>query len=171
MTTEQFRRELDTAEGFISLGMLEEAVNVLEDLPSQLKVTTEVISLHIAILVRAGSYLKASYLAETLSFSEPGSLEKALDVASYRNTASAPKEALEWLESIRKRWEGEAGFHYCLAQCHSALGNAEQMKAELKTACDLDEELKMKAAYDPAFEEIFGAESRLKTLGPRPLEL
>ncbi|GEP43888.1 TPR end-of-group domain-containing protein [Brevifollis gellanilyticus] len=60
-------------------------------------------------------------------------------------------------EIIKKLREGSAGFHYCLAQCHSALGDVEQMKAELKTACDLEEELKMKAAHDPAFEEMFGA--------------
>lgn len=157
MTTEQFRQQLNAATGFISLGMLGEAVNVLEDLPSQLKITTEVISLHIAILLKSGSYLKASYLAETLAMGDPGSLEKTLDIARYRNAAGAFKEALEWLESIRKRWEGAAGFHYCLAQCHSGLGDVEQMKAELKTAFDLDEELKIQAAHDPAFEGIFGA--------------
>lgn len=97
-------------------------------------------------------------LSETLSFSDPGSLDKGLNVARYRTTAGTPKEALEWLESIRKRWEGAAGFHYALAQCHSSLGNAEQMKVELKTAFDLDEALKMKAAHDPAFEMIFGPE-------------
>ena len=34
------------------------------------------------------------------------------------------------------------------------------MKAELKTAFDLDEELKMKATHDPAFEGIFGPEQK-----------
>jgi hypothetical protein len=54
MNASQFLKEITAVEGYIELGLLEEAANRLEELPSDLKATAEVVDLHIRILVEEG---------------------------------------------------------------------------------------------------------------------
>ena len=108
MTAQEFKKKCEAVEGYTALGLLDDANNILEDLPSELKITTDVITLHMAILLKAGEYLKASYLAETLSMSEPDDVDRLLMVARYRYKAGAFNEALEWLMSVQKKCSGDA---------------------------------------------------------------
>lgn len=110
-----------------SLELLEEAANKLEDLPSQLKTTAEVTNLHVRILVADGEFLKTSFLAETLSLSDPESFEKAMAVAQYRVAAKVPIEALEWLRKCEHLWQHNGEYHYLLAQCYSMFGDGERI--------------------------------------------
>lgn len=139
-----------------SLELLEEAANKLEDLPSQLKATAEVINLHVRILVADGEFLKASFLAETLSLSDPVSFEKAMAVAQYRLAAKVPHEALEWLRKCEHRWQHNGEYHYLLAQCYSLLGDRDEMKSHLNTALAINNNLRSLAIDDPCFEFLFG---------------
>lgn len=79
---------------------------------SEPKITKDVITLHMAILLKAGEYLNASYLAETLCMSEPDDVDRLLMVARYRYKAGAFNEGLEWLMSVQKKCSGDAYFHY-----------------------------------------------------------
>jgi len=64
---------LRESEGYCELQMWEAAWNVLEDLPSHLKVTGEVLERRVSILVGAGEMPKALMLAESLSTAIPDS--------------------------------------------------------------------------------------------------
>ncbi len=135
------------------MGLLEDAANKLEDLPSHFKTTAEVIALHVRIFVADGEFLKASFLAETLSLSEPESSQKAINVAWLKYQAGAYTEAQQWLNRVKS---DTAAFHYLKAQCHGRLGENSEMKSALHLALELDGSLKMKALDDPAFSQIFG---------------
>lgn len=158
MNASQFLKEITAVEGFIELGLLEEAADKLEDLPSTFKTTAEVIALHVRILVAEGQFLKASFLAETLSMSDPDSLEKAMNVGVLKYQAGEYHEALQWLDRMKTQ---TALSHYLKAQCYGRLSEHEEMKASLRQAFGLDESLKMKALDDPAFENVFGEEKSL----------
>ena len=123
----------------------DEANNILEDLPSELKITKDVITLHMAILLKAGEYLKASYLAETLSMSEPDDVDRLLMVARYRYKAGEFRDSLAWLMYVQKKCSGDAYFHYLCAQCHAALGDQDAAKDSLKKVSAMSEDLKMRA--------------------------
>jgi predicted Zn-dependent protease len=156
MTAQEFKKKCEAVEGYTALGLLDDANNILEDLPSELKITMDVITLHMAILLKAGEYLKASYLAETLSLSEPDDVDRLLMVARYRYKAGAFNEALEWLMSVEKKCSEDAYFHYLCAQCHAALGDQDTAKDSLKKVSAMSEDLKMRAVHDPVFDFIFG---------------
>jgi thioredoxin-like negative regulator of GroEL len=94
MTAEDFKKICDTAEGYIDLGMLDDAAHLLEDVPTNLRITKEVIVLHMTILLKSGQSLKASYLAENLSFGDPDNVGLALEVAHLKFDAGEHSEAL-----------------------------------------------------------------------------
>ena len=156
MTAEDFKKTCDAVEGYTALDLLDEATNILEDLPSELKISKEVITLHMSILLKAKDYLKASYLAETLSMSEPDDVDRMLIVARYRYQAGENKDALDWLMSVQKKCSEDAYFHYLCAQCQAALGDQETAKDSLKKVSAMSEDLKMRAVHDPMFDFIFG---------------
>ena len=108
------------------------------------------------ILLKAGEYLKASYLAETLSMSEPDDVDRLLMVARYRYKAGEYADALAWLMSVQKKCSEDAYFHYLCAQCHAALGDEDTAKDSLKKVSAMSEDLKMRAVHDPVFDFIFG---------------
>ncbi len=56
MTADEFKKQCEAVEGYTALGLLDEANNILEDLPSALKITKDVITLHMTILLKAGEY-------------------------------------------------------------------------------------------------------------------
>lgn len=156
MTTDEFKKQCEAVEGYTALGLLDEANNILEDLPSELKITKDVITLHMAILLKADEYLKASYLAETLSMSEPDNVNRLLMVARYRYKAGAFKEGLEWLMSVEKKCSEDAYFHYLCAKYHAALGDQDAAKDSLKIAFKINPDLRLGALGDPVFDFIFG---------------
>lgn len=156
MTAQEFKKKCEAVEGYTALGLLYDATNILEDLPSELKITKDVITLHMAILLKAGEYLKASYLAETLSMSEPDDVDRLLMVARYRYKAGEFSDSLAWLMSVQKKCSGDAYFHYLCAQCHAALGDQDAAKDSLKAAFEINEDLRLGALDDPVFDFIFG---------------
>lgn len=162
MTAQEFKKMCDAVDGYTALGLVGEALNILEDLPPNLKITREVITLHMGILLKSKEYLKVSYLAETLSMSEPENVDRMLDVARYRYQACEFKDALAWLELVAKKCLGHADFHYLSAQCHAAAGDLEQARRSLQKVSVLSENLRMRALDEPAFEAIYGADPTLE---------
>jgi predicted Zn-dependent protease len=159
MTAEQFRKICDTAEGYIDLGLLDDAAQLLEDLPPNLKVTKEVIVLHMTILVKSGQPLKASYLAENLSLGDPDNVGLMLEVAHLRLDAGEATEAIKWLRDVEAKCHSSAVFHHLRDRCYAKLGDWEACRSSLKEAHTIDPELKWKSLEDPAFDTIYGAES------------
>jgi len=161
MTAEQFRKICDKAEGYIELGLLEDALNILDDLPTPAKIYKEVIVLHMAILVKSGQPLKASYLGENLCFGDPANIGLSLEVGQLKHDAGEHTEALKWLKSVEPHCHSSALFHLLRAKCHAALGDFEACKLALHEAHRIDPSLRMNSLNDPAFEAIFGAEPNL----------
>lgn len=156
MPHDEFRRMCEAVEGYTALGLLDEALNILEDLPPNLKITREVITLHMGILLKSKDYLKASYLAESLSLSDPDNKELMMEVAHLRYDAGDPREALDWLNQIDPKCVSLAPYHHLKAKCYAALGDQEKCRHSLTIAHAIDPELKLESLEDPAFESIFG---------------
>lgn len=149
----------DTAEGYIALGLEDVAQNLLEDLPTQAKISKEVITLHMSIFVKSGQPLKASYLGENLCFGDPDNVGLNIEDGQLKHDAGEFTDALAWLVSVEKKCLNDADFHYLSAQCHAAVGDLEQARGSLRKVSVLSENLRMRALDDPAFEAIYGADS------------
>lgn len=161
MTAQEFRKTCDTAEGYMDLGLLEDALNILEDLPTQAKISKEVIILHIRILVKSGQPLKASYLGENLCFGDPDNVGLILEVGQLKHDAGEITEALKWLVSLETKCRDSARFHLLRAKCHASLGDLEACVLALSEAHRIDPDLRMQNLDDPAFEAIYGADPSL----------
>ncbi|MBS0175507.1 MAG: hypothetical protein JSR64_15810 [Nitrospira sp.] len=157
ISRDEFQRVCETAEGYIELGLLEDALNILDDLPTPAKISKEVIVLHMAILVKSGQPLKASYLGENLCFGDPANIGLSLEVGQLKHYAGEFTEALKWLKSAEPHCHSSALFHLLRAKCHSALGDHEACRLALREAHRIDPSLRMNSLNDPAFEAIFGA--------------
>ncbi len=156
MTTEELSRICDTAEGYIELGLLDDAFNLLEDLPTRAKISKEIIVLHMSVLVKAGNPLKASYLGENLCFGDPDNVDLMIEVGQLKHDAGEYTEALKWLQSVEQTCRDSAGFHHLRAKCHAALGDLEAFALALREAHRIDPDLKMQSLEDPVFEGIYG---------------
>lgn len=143
-------------EGYIELGQLEDALNILNDLPTPAKISKEVIVLHMAILVKSGQPLKASYLGENPCFGDSGNIGLSLEVGQLKYDAGEHTEALKWLKSVEPHCHSSALFHLLRAKCHAALGDLEACRLALREAHRIDPSLRMNSLNDPAFEAIFG---------------
>ena len=62
---------LTQAEGYLELGLVDEAWGALDDLPSESQVHFPVLAMRVRILIAAKSWLKAEILAESLTQSMP----------------------------------------------------------------------------------------------------
>lgn len=161
MTAQEFKTICDKAEGYIDLGLLEDAQQLLEDLPTQAKISKEVITLHMRILVKSGQPLKASYLGENLCFGDPANIGLSLEVGQLKHEAGKHTEAIKWLKSVEFNCHESAQFHLLRAKCHAALGDLEACRLALREAHRIDPSLRMNSLNDPAFEAIFGADLNL----------
>jgi predicted Zn-dependent protease len=158
MTAQEFKRACDTAEGYIDLGLFDEAVDVLEDLPTQAKVSKEVITLHMRILVKSGQPLKASYLGENLCFGDPDDVALMIEVGQLKHAAGEYTEALKWLRSVEIKCSSSAQFHLLRAKNYASLGDLEACVLALREAHRIDPSLRMQSLSDPAFEAIYGSD-------------
>lgn len=147
---------LNAAEGYIELGLLEDAFNLLEDLPTRAKISKEVIILHMSILVKSGNPLKASYLGENLCFGDPDNVGLMIEVGQLKHDADEFTQALKWLQSVEKTCQNSASFHLLRAKCHASLGDLDACALALREAHRIEPGLKMQSAEDPAFEAIYG---------------
>lgn len=162
MSHDEFRRVCDAVDGYIDLGLFEEALKILEDLPTRAKISKEVIILHIRILVKSGQPLKASYLAENLCFGDPDNVGLILEVGQLKHDAGEFTEALKWLMSVESKCRSSARFHLLRAKSHASLGDVEACALALREAHRIDPDLRMQNLEDPAFEAIYGADPNLK---------
>lgn len=159
ISRDEFQRVCETAEGYIELGLLEDALNILDGLPTPAKISTEVIVLHMAILVKSGQQLKASYLGENLCFGDPGNVVLSLEVGQLKHVAGEHTEAIKWLKSVEPHCHSSALFHLLRAKCHAALGDFEACKIALQRAHAIDPDMRVQSVEDPRFEAIFGADA------------
>lgn len=164
MSNGGFIKICDQVEGYIDLGLLDDALNILEDLPSQAKISKEVITLHMQILVKSGQLLKASYLGENLCFGDPENVGLMLEVGQLKHDAGEFTDALKWLMSVESKWRDAAKFHLLRAKCHASLGDLEACALALREAHRIEPELRMQSLDDPAFEAIYGADPSLTSL-------
>lgn len=163
MTKGEFLKTCEKAEGYIDLGLLEDAQKILEDFPTPAKISKGVITLHMRILVKSGQPLKASYLGENHCFGDPENVGLMIEVGQLKHAAGEFTDALKWLGYVEHKCRDSAQFHLLRAKCHASLGDVEASVLALREAHRIYPDLRIQSLDDPAFDAIYGEDPTSST--------
>ena len=155
MTADNYDHICQKADGYITLGLIEKAWEILDQLPPEAKTTEDVISLQVEILLKSNEPLKASFLAESLAYMHPDDPEVLVLPAKYKVQAGDTHAALAWLQIVGAKCQSHAEYHYLVAQCLVTMGNTPEAIESLGFAFQLDRDLRLRALNDPAFERLW----------------
>ena len=116
------------AEGYLELGMLEDAMQEYERLSPQTKQSVEGLALLMEIHRAAGNAAELESVAEQLCIIDPDNVDRWIDLAlSLRSVASARELLLEAAD----RFPDTALVHFHLARLECSLGNLALAKEHL----------------------------------------
>ncbi len=133
-------------EGYVDLGLFDEAFNVLRRLSSELGLTNNVVELFAHVLTKTDDSIGDARISEALRGGEPPVADPMLLVAHLRYRAGDFSTALDWLRCVEPLCIGTAEFHYLSAQCHAGLGDFEQATRSLQRVAFMTESLRTLSA-------------------------
>jgi tetratricopeptide (TPR) repeat protein len=147
---------LDTALGYLALGMHQDAWDELESLPPELRADDGVLELRIAIYQGLARWESARIMAESLAKRSPDNpnwwILWAFSLRREKSVAAARAVLLE----ASKVHPDEALISYNLA-CYSCVeGDLIGAKGFLTLAFSMSEDLRKTALDDPDLDAIFG---------------
>ena len=142
-------RALLAAQGYLELGMAEEALAELSSLPPIESSDPDIIELRLHVLMEAKRWPDALTAAEELLRASPsavpGYIHGAFALHELRRTAEARDLLLKGPEELRK----DPTFHYNVGCYEAVLGNSEAALASLRQSFALDASYRDFARRDP----------------------
>jgi tetratricopeptide (TPR) repeat protein len=146
-------RALLAAQGYLELGMVEEALAELSSLPPVVG-DPDLIELRLHILMQgerwAESLLAAEELLRLNPLAIPGYIHGAFALHELGRTAEARDLLLRGPDILRK----DPTYHYNIGCYEAVLGNREEAKLSLKKSFALDETYREFAKKDPDLKAI-----------------
>lgn len=148
-------RGLLAAEGFIELGMYDDAAGLLLDLPPAQKSTIQYFKLWIRVYAAKNAWTNVELMCESLALHAPDDpfLIHHTAEAYHRQGRSREAFAVFNMAPIGFK-EGEAYF-YALARFLCGVGDLPLARRTLAKATRLNSELKQRALTDPDFEKLW----------------
>jgi tetratricopeptide (TPR) repeat protein len=148
-TLSQVRRHILACSGFADLGMFQEAVRELEELPESIRNSTPVLVAWLELYQRWEKWSEALAVAECLVAREPADPNWAVAFAFATRRAVNLEAALRILQEAVLNFPGCATIHFNLACYHAQLNRLEEAARYLDEACKLDPEFRAAAQTDP----------------------
>ena len=147
-------RLIENAQGYLELGMLEDAWNSLAAIDIACQQHPDVLTLRLAVLMSGKKWDDAVTIGKILCETQPDYEESFIQTAYCLHELKQTREAKQTLllgpDSIKKN----ALFHYNLGCYEAQLGNLESAKASVKKAILIDRAYKRLAMEDPDLEPI-----------------
>jgi predicted Zn-dependent protease len=151
MTFDQIVR---IAEGYSELGMLDDALEELDQLDAEQQERVEILRMRIDILLRKQLWTEALQLSQRFCATNPnqpyGFVHTAFCLHELGRTDEAKQTLLDGPASLLD----EPVYYYNLACYDTVLGNLEQAKAYLRASFRLDKSFREMAKTDPDLEQI-----------------
>ena len=142
------------AEGYLELGMLDDAQRVFEELGALERRHPQVQMLLLQLLIRRQSWDEAILLGRTLIAGEAGVDEAYLHTAYCMHETGRTREARELLLEAPQSMHGDALFHYNLACYEAVLGASERALYHLDKSIALNPAFKQQAMVDPDLKSL-----------------
>lgn len=147
-------RALTTAEGYLQLGLLEDALGELERLPPEWRLQPEALQIEVAILVRGGRWEDALRGSEELARRDPRSHHGYLHTSFCLHELGRTREARDRLLAAPVFVTEQPLYAYNLACYEAQLDNPEEVESLLRVAFRKDGSLRRLALRDPDLEPV-----------------
>jgi tetratricopeptide (TPR) repeat protein len=169
--SERIRKRLDEAEGFLDLDLPQHSLRILESRSEWPGLQFEACLLKGEALRRVHRHREAINSLETAYSLSPGDSRVALALAwCYRRTNKLA-QAIDALEHARRSHPENALLHYNLACYWSLAGNLSKALGDLRTALDLEPDLRGLLADEQDFHPLRGTpEFERLAMGSTPLK-
>jgi len=151
---ESYERQILAAQGYCEIGMFEEALCEIEQLPSEICDRNEIIEVGLHICLQAKKWKEALELARRLREKAPDLSVGYIHAAYSLHELGRTAEALELLATIPPETHREPTFFYNRACYKAALGRAEEAVADLRKSFRLNRKLREYAENDPDLDSV-----------------
>lgn len=150
-----FERIFNAAQGYLQLGMPDDTLAELSQLPEKDTHRPEVLQLRIWALMRKKRWDAALEYAHDLCAMAPDLPVPFLDAAYCLHELKRTGEARDYLQNGPKTLREYPTFHYNLACYEATLGHAESARAHLEIAIRMEPRYKEEALSDPDLSQLY----------------
>ncbi|HXM05694.1 MAG TPA: tetratricopeptide repeat protein [Chthoniobacterales bacterium] len=150
----QIQRKVTAASGFAELGLYQEAVEELEDLPESSRDDIPVLATWLQVYQSWRKWAEAAAVAERLIQKEPAEADWyiALSFAVRRAQSLAAAEVI--LSAALQKFPVNATIHFNLACYYTQLGDLDKARRYLQRATAIDDSFKKVALTDPDLQAL-----------------
>ena len=131
MIDPQNKMKILAAQGYLEIGMVEDALREMEALPENEKTSNECLSVYLEIFRETGEWDRMEKTAQRLCQTDKQNVKRWLDCAFARYHLDSVESARETLLAATERFPDEALVHFQLACCECQLGNIAEAKKHL----------------------------------------
>ncbi|MFZ4587482.1 MAG: tetratricopeptide repeat protein [Terrimicrobiaceae bacterium] len=137
MCDEQIKMRLESAEGYIELGMLNDAVRELESIPKDQRMGPNGLSVLLELYRASEDWALMEAVALLLLESDSENVDRWIDVAIAKRLGGRVEKARDFLLQTAEFFPRTAMVHFHLACCECQLGNIASAKEHLAISKDL----------------------------------
>jgi Flp pilus assembly protein TadD len=148
-------RQVLAAQGFLELGMIEDAMNALEEIEPEKKTDIRVLAMRAAICRRAEAWGQLEVVASFLVRQQPSNARWWVEWAYATRRAKSLEEAERVLLRAVEIHPSEAVIHFNLGCYACQMGRIEDAKARIARAVKLDRRFQVAALKDPDLEPMW----------------
>lgn len=146
-------KRLNAALGYLGLGMAMEAWNELEDIEAKDRARPEVLKVRVEVCRALKQWEMMAEISNHLRKIEPDEVGHALNLAYATRRFKSEVEAADILSMALRHYYDDALVRYNLACYRCVMGQVEEAREMLETACKKDESLRELAKTD---EDLVG---------------
>ena len=143
-----WQKQVLLSNGYLELGMLDDAAKALEEIESAEKSRKEVLSAQLDLYIAEKKWEMAAIVGGHLVKADPGNPATWINLAYLVRRAVNVEQAETVLFKARKWHPRNALIAFKLACCASALGRVEEAKVRLRHAVSLDKNIRRLALED-----------------------
>ena len=150
------RTRLSRSEGYRLLGMYDESILILEDIPpGKERWDSLVVEARYNTYRDAEVWELANAMSGLMCRRHPSSLKWCMNYVDGMIKLGETKEAIEALEEVKNRFANFAEYIFKLGKCQAILGNVEEAKKLVKQAIMKDAKYKLDFVEDSAFDGVW----------------
>ena len=148
-------RIFQAAQGYLELGMMDDALAELDSLPHGVQERVEVLHLRLFIHMQGKRWREALEVSQLVCRVEPEETPGFIHAAFCLHELGRTSEAKEVLLGGPASLLSEATYHYNLGCYDAALGNIEEAQAHLRMSFKLDKKFRELAKTDPDLRPVW----------------
>lgn len=147
---------INAAQGYLELGMTDEALAELARVPESERAHPDVAQLRVYILMRARRWDEALEACAKLRDEHPDLVLGYIHGAFCLHELGRTEEAMQLLKAGPVSLLREPVYFYNLGCYHAVLGQPEEAQNYLQMSFSMDEKFREIARYDPDLESVIG---------------